>query len=180
MTRIYTIGHGNRSIGEFLALLEEAGIECLVDVRAFPASRRHPQFAREALERSLAGAGVRCVSEGRDLGGRRKLGKDTPHVALRNPAFRAYAGHMETEAFRQGIERLVELGRNSRSAIMCAERLPWECHRFLISDYLAARGESVVHLVNPGATQEHRLNPAVRPRGGKLYYDGETQGELKF
>ena len=180
MTGIYTIGHGNRSSEEFIALLAEAGIECLMDVRAYPASRRHPQFAREALEGSLADAGVRYVWEGTDLGGRRKPGKDSPHIALRNPAFRAYAGHMETEAFRRGIERLVELGRASRTAIMCAERLPWECHRFLISDYLVARGACVVHLVNPGATQEHRINPVVRLRGGKLWYDGETQGELRF
>ena len=180
MTGIHTIGHGNRSSEEFISLLAEAGIESLVDVRAHPASRRHPQFAREALERSLADAGVRYVWEGTDLGGRRRLGKETPHVALRNPAFRAYAGHMETEAFRQGIERLVELGRTSRAAIMCAERLPWECHRFLISDYLVARGECVVHLVNPGTTQEHRINPVARLRGGNLWYDGETQGELRF
>ena len=180
MTGIHTIGHGNRSSEEFIALLAEAGIECLVDVRAYPASRRHPQFAREALERSLADAGVRYVWEGTDLGGRRKPGKDSLHIALRSPAFRAYAGHMETEAFRQGIERLVELGRTSRAAIMCAERLPWECHRFLISDYLVARGECVVHLVNPGTAQEHVLNPAVRLENGRLIYDAGEQLGLRL
>ena len=91
---IWTIGHGNRSIGEFVGLLKDAAIECLVDVRAYPASRRHPQFARERLDSSLADAGVRYLWEGTALGGRRKPGKNSPHVALRNGGFRAYADHM--------------------------------------------------------------------------------------
>jgi len=180
MTTIYTIGHGNRTIEEFVALLKRAGVECLVDVRAYPASRRHPQFARETLESSLPAAGIRYVWEGKALGGRRKLAKDSPHAALKNPGFRAYADHMGTEEFRGGVERLVELGRAARAAVMCAERLPWECHRFLISDYLVAGGEKVVHLVNPGSEQAHRLNPIVRLRDGMLMYDGETQGELNL
>jgi len=177
---IYTIGHGNRPIEEFLGLLKEAGIECLVDVRAYPASRRHPQFERATLEQSLPAAAIRYVWEGKALGGRRKLAKDSPHAALKSPGFRAYADHMGTEEFREGVARLVGLGRSTRAAIMCAERLPWECHRFLISDYLVAGGEKVTHLVNAGAAQDHRLNPIVRLRDGKLIYDGETQGELKL
>ena len=176
---IYTIGHGNRSLEEFIGLLGGAGIECLVDVRAFPASR-HPQFAREALERSLPAAGIRYVWEGAALGGRRKLARDSLHVALRNPSFRAYAGHMGTEEFREGVERLIALGRSARAAVMCAERLPWQCHRFLISDYLVAGGEKVAHLVNAGAFRDHRLNTVARLRDGKLAYDGETQVQLEF
>jgi uncharacterized protein (DUF488 family) len=177
---IYTVGHGNRPLGEFLALLKDAGIECLVDVRAYPASRRHPQFARESLDQSLADAGVRYVWEGKALGGRRKLEKNSPHVALKNPGFRAYADHMATEDFRAGLERLLEVGRSLRAAVMCAERLPWECHRSLIADYLVARGENVVHLISTGADTLHRLNPLVNLRDGTLVYDGEAQGELKL
>jgi uncharacterized protein (DUF488 family) len=175
---IHTIGHGNRSIEEFIGLLREAGIGCLVDVRAYPASRRHPHFSQEALAKSLAEAGVRYVWEGKALGGRRKAGKDSPHVGLRNPAFRAFADHMATQDFRNGVARLSELARAASAAIMCAERLPWRCHRFLISDYLAAGGERVVHLVGAGAQREHRLSAAARLRDGDLVYDGETQREL--
>jgi uncharacterized protein (DUF488 family) len=180
MTTYLTAGHGNRSIDEFVALLKEAAIERLVDVRAYPASRRHPQFARAALERSLGEAGIRYEWEGKALGGRRKPAPDSPHVALRSPAFRAYADHMTTGEFRAGIERVEAAAQTSRVVVMCAERLPWECHRFLISDYLVAAGATVVHLVNPGSTREHRLNPVARLRDGKLVYDGATQDDLKF
>lgn len=180
MTTVYTAGHGSRSIDELVALLRAAEVACLVDVRAYPASRRHPQFARAALEHSLAQAGIRYEWEGRALGGRRRPVKDSLHAALNDAAFRAYAGHMDTGEFRAGIERLVEIAGSMRTAIMCAERLPAECHRSLISDFLVAEGNQVLHLVDAEPPQEHRLNPAVRLRDGKLYYDGETQGELKL
>ncbi len=178
MMTIYTIGHGNRTIEAFIALLAGAGIECLVDVRAYPASRRHPQFAREALERSLAEAGIRYVWEGVSLGGRRQAVANSPHLALKEPAFRAYADHMGTPQFREGAARLVSLANASRVAVMCAERLPSECHRSFISDYLVARGGQVGHLVESGAPEGHRLNSAARLRDGRLVYDGATQGEL--
>jgi uncharacterized protein (DUF488 family) len=178
MTIIYTIGHGNRPIGEFVALLREAGIGCLVDVRAYPASRRHPQFAREALERSLIEAGIRYVWEGVSLGGRRQAVVNSPHLALKEPAFRAYADHMGTPPFREGAARLISLGSESRVAVMCAERLPSECHRSFISDYLVAGGRQVSHLVETGALEDHRLNSAARLRDGRLVYDGATQCEL--
>jgi len=177
---IYTIGHGNRSIEEFLVLLREAGIECLVDIRAYPASRRHPQFAREALEQSLAKSGVRYVWEGKALGGRRKPASDTPHVALRNPGFRAYADHMMTAEFRDGLARLIELGRERRAAVMCAERLPWECHRYLVSDSLVAQGVPVEHIVTAGAARPHALNALARQDGNRLIYDSGEQLGLKL
>ena len=126
---IWSIGHGSRAIGEFTELLREAGIECVADIRAYPASRRHPQFNRESLERSLADIGIRYVWEGKALGGRRKAGANSPHVALKNAGFRAYAGHMESAGFRDALGRLVESAGAQRIAIMCAERLPWQCHR---------------------------------------------------
>jgi uncharacterized protein (DUF488 family) len=178
MTTIYTAGHGNRPIDEFIGLLQEAGVRCLVDVRAFPASRRHPHFGRAALEQSLPAAGIRYLWEGEALGGRRKPSADSPHVALRHPAFRAYADHMTTETFRAAAGRLVGTARAEPVAVVCAERLPWQCHRFLISDYLVAEGNEVVHLVNPGKRQPHRLNPVARVREGGLVYNGETQPSL--
>jgi uncharacterized protein (DUF488 family) len=180
MTTIYTAGHGNRPIEEFIGLLREAGVACLVDVRAYPASRRYPHFGRAALEQSLPAAGIRYVWEGEALGGRRKPSRASPHLALRHPAFRAYADHMMTATFRDAAERLVATARAAPAAIVCAERLPWQCHRFLISDYLVAGGNDVVHLVNPGKQQSHRLNPLARRRDGGLVYDGETQSKLEL
>jgi len=177
---VYTIGHGNRAIKEFVGLLQEAAIECLVDVRAFPASRRHPQFSREALERSLLGAGIRYVWEGKSLGGRRKAVAGSRHVALRSPGFRAYADHMETEDFHIGAARVLELAASAQIAIMCAERLPWECHRNLISDNLVARGLRVLHLMGPGESREHALNPVARRDGERLIYDAGEQLGLKL
>jgi uncharacterized protein (DUF488 family) len=177
---IWTIGHGNRPLGEFLSLLKEAGIECLVDVRAYPASRRHPQFARESLDKSLADAGVRYVWEGKALGGRRKLEPDSPHLALRNPGFRAYADHMMSETFREGLARLIGLGSATPAAIMCAERLPWRCHRYLLADSLVARGVRVFHLVSPGQRKEHALNQLARVNGERLVYDTGEQPPLEL
>ena len=177
---VYTIGHGNRAIGELLALLRGAGIGCLVDVRAYPASRRHPQFSREALQESLAAAGIRYVWEGKSLGGRRRPVAGSRHVALRSASFRAYADHMETAEFRAGVGRLLDAGERAPAAILCAERLPWECHRNLISDSLAARGVRVLHLMDKGETREHALNPVARVEGERLVYDAGEQLGLKL
>jgi uncharacterized protein (DUF488 family) len=170
-TTLWTIGHGSRPIVEFLALIGEAEIRCLVDVRAYPVSRRYPQFARPALEISLAQAGVRYLWEGRALGGRRSPAADSPHLALKDSPFRAYADHMMTAAFRDGLERLVESARGERTAFMCAERLPSECHRSLISDVLTARGIAVRHIVGAGGAGPHALHPGARRNGGSIVYD---------
>jgi uncharacterized protein (DUF488 family) len=175
---VYTIGHGNRSLAEFTSLLERAGVACLVDVRAFPGSRRHPHFGRGELERSLPAAGIQYAWEGASLGGRRKPRPDSPHVALRNASFRAYADHMETGEFREGIERLLERSGRARVAIMCAERLPWQCHRYMISDYLVAQGVEVRHLIDSSAPREHRLRAEARRMGARLIYDCNTQPGL--
>ena len=177
-TTIWTIGHGNRPAEEFVGLLQAAGVARVVDVRAYPASRRHPHFGRAALEDSLGAAQLRYTWEGAALGGRRRPSKNSPNTALRNAAFRAYADHMTTEQFIEGASRLLDIARDERAAVMCAERLPWQCHRFLISDYLVAQGIQVVHLVGTASAQEHRLNPIARVREGALIYDGNTQLEL--
>jgi uncharacterized protein (DUF488 family) len=175
---IYTIGHGNRPLDEFVTLLKLHEVSCLVDVRAFPGSRRHPHFGREALEASLAAAGVRYVWEGKALGGRRRARPDSPHVAMRNESFRAYADHMESGEFHEGIGRLLAISAAERPAIMCAERLPWQCHRYMISDYLVATGVGVLHVLDASSPRPHTLRVEARLTAGRLIYDGQTQSKL--
>lgn len=177
---VHTIGHGNRTLEEFTALLQRAHIGCLVDVRAFPGSRRHPHFGRGELEHSLPAAGVEYVWEGASLGGRRRPHAGSPHVALRNASFRAYADHMETDEFRDGVARVLERAAGGRVAIMCAERLPWQCHRYMISDYLVAHGIEVRHLIDQSAPRAHSLRAEARVQDGRLIYDANTQPDLEL
>jgi len=130
---LFTIGHSTRAIGELLALLAEHGIETLIDVRRFPGSRRHPQFSREALAASLAAAGIEYVHEP-DLGGRRQPRPDSPNTAWRVAAFRGYADYMDSEPFAAALARLLRSAARSRTVILCAEAVPWRCHRRLIAD----------------------------------------------
>ena len=175
---IYTIGHGNRPLEELIALLQRFGIACHYDVRAFPGSRRHPHFGRSELERSLPRAGVAYVWEGAALGGRRKPRADSPHVALRNASFRAYADHMESGEFAAGVERVTARAAEQPVAIMCAERLPWQCHRYMISDYLVAHGVEVRHVIDESAPKAHALRAEARVSGDQLIYDAGTQPGL--
>lgn len=174
---VYTAGHSNRSIGDLIALLEEAGVHALVDVRAFPRSRRWPQFNRDALAGSLAARAIGYAWRGEALGGFRKPAADSPHVAL-SDAFRGFADHMATAAFAQAIAALLAEAARAPTAVMCAERLPADCHRSLIADALIARGASVVHLIEPGKREPARLSPAARVDRGCLVYDGELQRRL--
>ncbi|HYO13484.1 MAG TPA: DUF488 domain-containing protein, partial [Thermoanaerobaculia bacterium] len=161
MAPIFTIGHSTRPIEDFLALLAEHGIGVLVDVRRYPGSRRHPQFSRDALAVSLREAGIAYVHEP-DLGGRRAARPDSPHTAWRVEAFRGYADHMETPEFTTALERLIRRGRESTVAILCAEAVPWRCHRRLISDARVARGVVVRHLRGPGRADPHERDPNAR------------------
>jgi uncharacterized protein (DUF488 family) len=146
------------------------GVEVLVDVRRFPASRRHPQFSRDALAASLAAAGIEYVHEP-DLGGRRPARPGSPHTAWRVEGFRGYADHMESPEFQAALDRLIRLGAEAATAILCAEAVPWRCHRRLISDALVARGINVLHILGPGRADPHELdaNARVLP-GGRLLY----------
>lgn len=177
---IYTIGHGNRSWEEFLALLLEPKIHCLVDVRRFPGSRRYPQFSRENWEQALPTAGIRYRWEGERLGGRRKACRDSPHTALRTEGFQAYADHMEPEIFRRGIESLLALANKAPTAVMCAERLPWHCHRFFLSDFLLLADTRAIHIIETGKVQGHRLNPMARIEGKRLIYDRKSPEQLEL
>lgn len=169
--QVWTVGHGTLPAADFRELLGGAGITQVVDVRAFPGSRRHPHFARDDMAAWLPEAGVAYLWE-RRLGGRRKPSPESRHRALTNDAFRAYADHMETEDFAAGIERLLTAAEEMPTAIMCAESLWWRCHRRLVSDALVLlRGVRVVHLMHDGRTPAHAPTDAARVEGAGLVYD---------
>ncbi|WP_432840152.1 DUF488 domain-containing protein [Dactylosporangium sp. CA-092794] len=169
--RIRTVGHGARPIGAFLEILAEAGIDTLVDVRRFPGSRRHPQFGRDALAAAVREAGLEYTWQGETLGGRRHGRPGSRHTALRNPAFAAYADHMDTPAFRGAVDDLIARAATELPAVLCAETLWWHCHRMLVADALVMRGAEVEHLLDAGTRQQHRLTPEVRrgPDGWPVY-----------
>ena len=171
MLTVWTVGHSTRTAEEFEQILKAHGIEVLVDVRSFPGSRRYPQFNRDALAESLGRIGIEYKHEPR-LGGRRTPRKDSHNTAWRNASFRAYADHMESEDFRQGVEELLELAANARTAIMCAEAVWWRCHRSLIADYLKAAGQTVIHIISQSKTEEHPFTSAASFVEGNLSYRG--------
>jgi uncharacterized protein (DUF488 family) len=169
---VFTIGHSTRPIEDLLSLLAEHGVRVLVDVRRYPGSRRHPQFSRDALAASLASAGIEYVHEP-DLGGRRAVRPGSPHTAWRVEAFQGYADHMETPEFAAALARLMERAAGETVAILCAEAVPWRCHRRLISDALLAQGITVLHILGPGRADPHELDPNARILpGGRLLYAG--------
>ena len=171
MTTIYSIGHGARDIETFLELLESAGIRRLVDVRTAPGSRTHPHFGRDALAASVEARGIRYEWQGKALGGFRRARPDTRHVALRTAGFRGYADHMETEEFREAVQELIDTSRETPTAFMCAESLWWRCHRRMLSDGLTARGCEVLHIMDRGKQQPHRLTSAARIESDGVVYD---------
>ena len=172
MPPVFTVGHSTRPIADLLALLAEHGVRTLVDVRRFPGSRRHPQYSRDALAASLAAAGIQYVHEP-GLGGRRAARPDSPHTAWRVEAFRGYADYMDTPEFQAALERLIRRAEEETVAILCAEAVPWRCHRRLISDALVARGVQVMHILGPGRANSHELDPNARLLpGGRLLYAG--------
>lgn len=157
MVTVWTVGHSTRGGEEFGHILLAHGIQVLVDVRSFPGSRRYPQFNRDALAASLKEIGIEYKHEPR-LGGRRKPRADSHNTTWKNASFRAYADHMESEEFRNGVKSLLELAEKAHTAVMCAEALWWRCHRRLISDYLIGEGHSVIHILDQNKIQEHPVN----------------------
>ncbi len=173
---VWTIGHSTRAEAEFKQMLVTHSIGRLVDVRSFPGSRRHPQFNRQQLEASLAEVAV-AYFHLPALGGRRRPTPDSLNTAWRNPAFRGYADYMETEQFKRGVDTLLGLAGDKRTAIMCAEALWWRCHRSLIADYLKAQGAVVNHIINEKHTEEHPYTPAAGMVDGRLSYQGLWSGQ---
>jgi uncharacterized protein (DUF488 family) len=177
---VWTVGHSVVPVADLIGSLSLAGVRAVADVRAFPGSRRHPQYGRDALEASLAASGVTYRWLGRDLGGRRGTTAASRNVSLRVAAFRGFADHMATDAFRRGIDDLVTLGRETPTAVLCAEALWWRCHRSLIADHLVlVRGARVMHVRGGAAPTRHVPRPEARVEGDHLVYDG-APGEPLF
>jgi uncharacterized protein (DUF488 family) len=169
---LYTIGHSTRSFDELVSALKAHGIETLVDIRAFPKSRRLPHFNREALENELPKLEIRYVWM-KSLGGYRKpTRKDSPHTALRNASFRNYADYTLTPEFSKAIEELLSIAQGSRTAYMCAERVYFRCHRMIVSDWLVAHGHEVLH-IDEGPMRPHKLAAEARVIDGELIYRGD-------
>ncbi len=165
---VHTIGHSTLAIEDFLARLVDHAIQCVVDVRRWPASRRFPHFGREALTGSLEAAGIGYVWRG-DLGGYRTPAPESPNGAWRIAAFRAYADFMLTPEFDVAIGQIEPLAEDRRIALMCAEAAPWRCHRQLLADAFAVRGWAVRHVVDGGCV-DHELPPFARPTGTRILY----------
>ena len=175
---LYTLGHSNRPLGELFELVLGNRIEFLVDVRAYPGSRRHPEFSRDALRDTLDNADIQYHWAGKQLGGLREPIPASPHIALTENGLRGYADHMDTDAFKMAVTQLIKLASRGTLAMLCAERLPGHCHRALIADYLTLQGVEVVHLIDVGYAQHHQLNPKLRRESTRLVYDRDAQGSL--
>ncbi len=174
-TTVYTVGHSTRSLEELVRLLRAHGVRRLVDVRSVPASRRYPHFAREALAASLPEAGIEYRWM-KALGGRRRPRTDSPNGAWRNESFRGYADHMQTPEFEAALDELVTLASGSDLAVMCAESMPWRCHRWLIGDALVARGVEVVDVLAEDEARPHRLTTFARVEGERVTYPPVEDG----
>lgn len=166
---IWTIGHSTRPIHEFIALLHAHAINLLVDVRTVPRSRHNPQFNTEALAESLRTSGLNYLHM-LALGGLRKARKDSINDGWRNASFRGYADYMQQDEFRDALEALMTHAQQEPTAIMCAEAVPWRCHRSLIADALASRGWTVRHILSPVKADEHRLTPFAVVDGNTIVY----------
>lgn len=172
MPTLFTVGHGSRALDDFLDVLDLNGIAVVVDVRSHPGSRRHPHYSRVELSASLQRADIDYLWLGKTLGGFRQCVADSPHVALGNAVFRAFASHMTSAAFGRAMAQVIERARLAPLALMCAERLPQRCHRLLIADYLTALGCKVRHLLDDDRPVTHSLTPSARLIDGVLCYDG--------
>jgi uncharacterized protein (DUF488 family) len=167
---IYTIGHSTRPAAELIDLLRVHGVRTLVDIRTVPRSRRNPQFEQATLRAALNDAGLGYVHLS-DLGGLRHPRADSANTGWRNTSFRGYADYMLTSDFEAGVAKLLALANEAGPvAIMCAEAVPWRCHRSLVADALLARGVEVAHIVGPGEPRAHRLTPMARVRGTSVVY----------
>jgi len=164
---VYTIGHSTRTLDELIRLLREHDLQRLADIRRYPGSRRYPHFSKESLERTLPMTYVHIP----ELGGRRKPLSDSPNTAWRNEQFRGYADYMATSEFEAALDKLLD--SHLRTAIMCAEAVPWRCHRNLVADELTRRGHEVIHIIAPGQSQRHQLNKMATVEGGHLVYRKE-------
>ncbi len=169
MKKIYTIGHTTRSIEEFVNVLKHYNVEIVVDIRTVPKSRHNPQFEGLNLENSLEHEGISYIHI-RELGGLRNPKRDSNNMEWRNTSFRGYADHMETEEFKNGVEMLKKIAEQHVTVIMCAEAVPWKCHRNLIADALTVEGWEVEHIMTETASNKHKLTEFLKVVDGRLTY----------
>jgi len=174
IVKIYTIGHSTRPLEALVNMLRAHDVDTLADIRTIPKSRRHPQFNTEALAKSLPLDGVKYVHLGA-LGGLRKPRADSTNLGWRNESFRGYADYMETEKFEAGLAALLDLAAHNQVAIMCAEAVPWQCHRSLVADALTARGIEVVHIMSETQANPHRMTSFAEIKGDRVRYPGEPR-----
>jgi len=173
LATLYTIGHSTRTLEEMIDTLRAHGIRTLVDIRAFPMSRRLPQFNRESLAETLQAAGIRYIWM-KALGGyRKKILEESPNIALRNDSFRNYADYMLTTEFEGGADEVIRLAEEAPTAYMCAERVYFQCHRMLVSDWLVSHGHEVLHIDGTGPVRTHKLTAEARMIEGRLIYRGD-------
>ena len=173
---VFTIGHSTRSIDVFLAMLHGHGVTSLLDVRTVPKSRHNPQFAREALAPALRGSGI-AYEQVPALGGLRRARPDSANTGWRNTSFRGYADYMQTPEFGEAIDALVARARQQAVACMCAEAVPWRCHRSLIADALIVRDIDVADITGPTTLRPHRLTPFARVIGTTVTYPAPVEGD---
>jgi uncharacterized protein (DUF488 family) len=166
---VLTIGHSTRPLPQFIELLKSHGVLHLVDVRTIPRSARHPQFNLDTLPEQLASVGI-AYTHMRGLGGLRRPRADSINLGWRNAGFRGFADYMQTEAFEVHLAALVDLAARGRTAIMCAEAVPWRCHRSLVADALVVRGAAVEHILSAARGVPHRLSPHARVSGQRVTY----------
>jgi uncharacterized protein (DUF488 family) len=176
MVTVWTVGHSTRALDELIGLLRAHAVATVADVRTVPRSRRHPQFARDALAVSLPAAGI-AYTHMPGLGGLRKPRRDSPNTGWRNEGFRGYADYMLTDDFARHVAALIALAATTRLAVMCAEAVPWRCHRSLVADALVVRGVSVLHITSRTRASAHVLTPWAEREGVRLVYP-PAQGEL--
>jgi uncharacterized protein (DUF488 family) len=175
---VLTIGHSTRPIDEFVCMLRAHGVRRLVDVRTMPGSRHNPQFGGDALKASLEDEGIEYIHM-KTLGGLRKPRTDSINAGWKNASFRGYADYMQTPEFTAALDHLIELSRAKRTAIMCAEAVPWRCHRSLVADALTVRGIPVEHIMSESRRDPHKLTAFAKRTGVRVTYPPEaTQAEL--
>jgi uncharacterized protein (DUF488 family) len=176
---LFTVGHSTRGLDELVALLREHDVTLLADVRTAPGSRRMPHFRKAALAEELAPLGIGYVHLP-ELGGLRRPRPDSPNTGWRNESFRGYADHMATAEFRVGLARLLDLARGRNAAVMCAEAVPWRCHRSLLADALLARGVEARHIIGHGNARPHTLTRFARVEGESITYPAPVQSSFPF
>src|SRR3984957_13515028 len=173
---VFTIGHSTHPIGEFIELLKTNGVRQVIDIRTIPKSRHNPQFNSDSLDASLGAAGIEYVHL-KELGGLRHAKPDSVNMGWRNASFRGYADYMQTPEFAAGLDRTIALAKKKATALMCAEAVPWRCHRSLVSDALLIRGIRVLEIISAAEPKEHKLTPFARVRGARITYPAD-QGSL--